>query len=487
MKALLSSRHFSLVILALQCALWFIVKNDPFFGDAIASTSRAANYIYNHNLGTIFYPLRADPGHPTFYAYGLALVWKLFGRTLWVSHLYSCLWSIVLVFAFRKIAKFLLPLPKANIATLLVLIFPTYLSQSAMMLNTVALMSFFLFGVYGVLTQNKWLIMLAGVLMTITHLQSAFLLLSLASFDLYRHVFLLRAESLLTWLRERFWVYTLPVLVFGSWLWLHKQHTGWVLVSPQYADVQELNTITEYIKALGLIFWRLIDFGLFPFYLVLTLVYMKHKVLRKELLQWVFLLAPCCLAMAIFLNHTIGHRYFMAFGMLSVIVAILYVDHFSILGKRVIYTCFVLGLFGGNFLYYPGKILGDATLAYRNYFAIENQLHKEYGNTFFYSHAPLANIRMYRYLRYKGLLIERINETPLDNLSIILQSNINAEFTQDQIDYLTECWFGKTYQQGPVYVTLFYNPKFHKQKKMSEFRKPSGFEQWLIQVKKRLK
>jgi hypothetical protein len=487
MKAILTHKHFSIIVVVLQCVLWYIVKDDPFFGDAIASTSRAANNIYNHNLNTIFYPLQADPGHPTFYSYLLAVLWKLFGRSLWVSHLYSCLWAVVLVYAFRNIAKFLLPLDQANIATLLVILFPTYLSQSAMMLNTVALMSFFLLGVYGVLTQRGWLIVIAGVLMSVTHLQAVFLLLSLACYDLYRNVYLLKAQSFLKWIGYRLMVYMIPTIVFGYWLWLHHAHTGWLFVSPQYADVQELNTLSEYLKALLLICWRLIDYGMLPFYLLLGFVFYKQKNYRKEMLQWLSLLIPCCLVMAIFLSHTIGHRYFLPFSLLTILVTVLYIQPFNAMAKSVTYIVLGVALLAGNFMYYPGKTLGDATLGYRHYFAIEKQLHEEFGNTFFYSHAPLANNRMYRYLRYKGLIIERINETPINKLPVILQSNINAEFTQPEIDYLTECWFGKTYESGPVYVTIFYNPKFHKQKKRSEFRKPSMFENWLVNLKQRFK
>lgn len=129
-------RHFVYLALIVQCVLWYIVKDDPFFGDAIASTSVAANTIYEANLQTLFYPIEADPGHPTLYAYVLAVLWKLFGRSLWVAHVYAGIWALLLVFVFRKIARTLLEPDNVNRATLLLLLFPTYLSQSAMVLNT---------------------------------------------------------------------------------------------------------------------------------------------------------------------------------------------------------------------------------------------------------------------------------------------------------------------------------------------------------------
>jgi hypothetical protein len=478
-----SHKHFSLIVIAVQCCLWFVVRSDPFFGDSIASTSKLANHIYDADLTTIFYPLDADPGHPTFYSYVLAIIWKIFGRTLWVSHVYSCLWAIILTFAFRKVAKQLLPPIQVNIATCLVLLFPTYLSQSAMMLNTVALMSFFLFALYGVFINNRWLILLFGILMCITHLQSVFLLLSLACFDVYRTVYLQQQFKLIPWFLNRFLAYTIPVAFFGAWLWLHLQHTGWLLVSPHYGDIEELNTMSEYIKAILLIGWRLVDYGMLPFYIILCVVFLQQKENRKEIAQWFILAAPCCLAMAIFLNNTIGHRYFMAFGMIAIITSLRYLQHLKPMGKIIMYLVLSISLLAGNFMYYPGKNIGDATLAYRSYFAIEKQLDNEFGNTPFYSHAPLANSRMNRFLETKGLIIERINETPFDSLPNILLSNVNAEFTQEQKEYLQKNWFGKSYENDAVYVTLFFNPSFNKQTDPSQFREPSWFEKWMIQLK----
>ncbi len=487
MKSIFAHRYFSIIVIVLQCLIWLVVKNDPFFGDAIASTSKAANYIYDNNLRTIFYPQDADPGHPTFYAYTLAALWKLFGRSLWVSHLYSCFWAVLLALSFRRIATLLLPPEHANITTVLVLVFPTYLSQSAMMLNTLALMTFFLVAVYAVFVNNKWLLLCASILMCITHLQSVFLLLSLACFDVYRNTSLLKTLPFLIWFKNRFVIYTIPALVFAGWLGLHYQHTGWLLVSPQYADVEELNTVSEYLKAILLIGWRLVDYGMLPFYLVLIMVWFKQKEQRTEIGQWFVLILPCCLAMSVFLSNTIGHRYFMAFAMLMILAAVTAIQYMRPMGKLMLYIALGLSLLAGNFLYYPGKILGDATLAYRNYFSIEQQLQQEYPGTVFYSHAPLANASRFRYLDTTGLQIERINETPFDSLPAILQSNVNAEFTQSEIDSLTTNWYGKSYENGPVYVTVFFNPKFYPNVTERDFRQPSAFEEWLVGLKKRVK
>jgi hypothetical protein len=482
-----SSKYFFLIVVAVQCVLWFWVKNDPFFGDAIASTSQAATQIYNNHLSTIFYPLQADPGHPTAYSYILAIVWKIAGRTLWISHLYSCVWAIVLVYAFRKVAGALLTTFYVNISTVLVLVFPTYLAQSAMMLNTVPLMCFFLFAVYGVLTQHRAVICVASVCMCATHLQAPFLLLSLASFDVYRTVIVLKQLTLVKWLLNRWIYYTLPVIVFTTWLFVHYHHAGWLLVSPQYNDVKNLNTIGEYIKAMMLIIWRLLDYGMLPVYLVLGFGFFKQKQSRKELLQLLILIVPCCLAIAIFLSNTIGHRYFMAFGMLAILVAVAVVSQLKPAVQNGLFILLFTSLVAGNFLYYPGKTIGDATLAYRSFFPINKSIQQQYGNTVFFSHAPIANPAELMYLQAQGFWCKRLNDQPLEDIPAIVQSNINAEFSQDEIHYLTQNWFGRSYENGAVYATVFFNPKFYKQTEPSNFRQPSTVERWMLEAKANIK
>ncbi|AMS27746.1 hypothetical protein AEM51_12670 [Bacteroidetes bacterium UKL13-3] len=483
MKFLSSTYFFSLSLL-LQIVLWFVVKDDPFFGDSIASTSQAASHIYAHQLSTIFYPAYADPGHPTLYAYGLAVCWVLFGKTLAIAHLYSCLWAVALLVAFRKVASCLLSKTETNVATVLVMLFPTYLAQSAMMLNTVALVTFFLLAVYGVFKQNRITILIAASLMCVTHLQSAFLLLSLACFDMVYSLSASNYASILRWLKQKTWVYAIPAMLFGSWLIIHQQHTGWLLVSPQYNDANELNGVSEYIKALLLMCWRLVDYGMLPFYMIIGWLVFKQQQSRRAFIQLAALIIPCCLAMAIFLNHTIGHRYFMAFGMLVILYCVYLTKYLQPLPRVIVYTALALSLFAGNFLFYPGKNLGDATLGYRSYFSLITKARSAaLGSS--YSHAPIANDDSLTYLHstpFKPIL--RINEFMLDTLPVVIQSNVNAEFTVEDKKLLAT-WYGTSFEQGAVYINVFTNPKYNGKPQGWKVRKPSMMEQWMMDVKKK--
>jgi hypothetical protein len=178
----------------------------------------------------------------------------------------------------------------------------------------------------------------------------------------------------------------------------------------------------------------------------------------------------------------------MAFGMLAIILTLHALKYLAQTKRNLVIGILALSLLAGNFLYYPGKNLGDATLAYRSYFSIARQIKADFGPSFtFYGHAPIANPSQLMYLDDSGLKVERINETPFDALPVILQSNVNAEFTAEQKQYLAGHWYGKSYEKGAVYVNVFLNPKFYKAPVGWKLREPSAMEQAMESLKSKLK
>lgn len=487
MKKLLHSDYFFLVAVLQQALLFLFVKDDPFFGDAIASTSRAAVYIYEHGLQTIFYPAETDPGHPTLYVYLLACWWKLLGKTLWASHLYAAMWNIFFAYGFYKVCTTLLEKTYANIVFVTAVFFATFLSVSAMMLNTSALMGCFFLSFHALLTRNKKRFTLFASLMMLTHLQSAFFLLSLATAEFVAPLNNKRFNGI-EWFKANFWKYAIPFLVFANWLLLHKQHTGWILQSPYFTDTSEINSFMDFVRSILMVVWRLADYGMISCWLVIGYFALRYRKEDRELLMLFTMVACTSLVMAIVLRNTIGHRYFLAFNMLAVLFAARAIINQSKRVQKILWSIIVVSLVAGNFLYYPGKTLGDATLAYRSYFKIEGQLEDHFKSLMFFSHAPLANPGELTHLSRRPLHIERINEVPLNSLPAVIQSNLNAEFTPAQIDTLTSSWYGKSYESGAVYVNVFLNPRFYaKPENAWQLRQPGFIEQRMKEWKEKLK
>ena len=486
MNKIFSSKYFYIFLIANINIFFSHIVDLPFFGDAISSTSRAVQYIFDQNLLTVFYPTDCDPGHPTLYPWLMAACWKVFGRTLFVSHVYAYCWYLFLMFVFYKTAKlFISDSVEVNKTLLLFMLMPTTISMSVMMLNTTAVMAFFLLAIYSLLAKNNKWFLVGTTLMMLTHMQAPFFLLALATVDFFLSM---KEKNFIVWFKERFVIYAIPFAVLLCWLVLHFIHIGWLVLSPNYSDIDKLNGISQYAKSLLIMGWRLIDFGMITFYIIFIYAVFK-KVGDNKLQQvWLVLAIIICGLMAIFLENTIGHRYFLVLGLLMIIMVMNVLQNFDTRKKNILYIALIVSLIFGNLLYYPGKTIGDGNITYSGYFNIVSTLKKEFSDTtVFYSYAPIANPSQLMYLSEEGLKTERINGQDLDSLPAIIQSNLNAEFSENDKQYLAQHFYGKSYKKGAVYVNVFLNPKYYKKPEGWKLREPSSFEKWLIKIKGTIK
>lgn len=479
----LSSSYFSLFVLLLHLGLWFVVKDDPFFGDSIASTSKAALAIYDSGFTTIFYPESVDPGHPTLWPFLIALCWKIFGLHLWVSHFAGILTGLLLIFSLRKLFLLVSPAPVVHILLLVSCCFATYLSMNIMMLNTTLLMAFCVLAVYAMMAEKKIMFIAITSLMMLTHLQASYFLAGLITADYWIAV-RQNNKRFIEWIKDAFIKYSVPALVLLGWLVAHYNHVGWFLHSPNYSDAQSLKGVKSFIRSVAIITWRLVDYGMLPVHCITLAAIWRGAVNVKLATIFSVMLVVTTLIMAITLEHTIGHRYFLVFQLISIGIAISYC---STLQPKYFARCIgfiVVSLLAGNWLFYPGKTLGDATLAYRNYIGIEKQLEHDFTGYTFYSYAPIANPPRSKFLTEQGILIRRMDPDSFNTFPAILESNLNAEFTSEQRSYLAANWYGKSYENGPVFVNVFLNPLFYPKPSGWELRKPSVIEQKLVEIKK---
>jgi len=61
-------------------------QEQPFFWDG-ALHSKLAHWYLEHHFQNLVPPPELDSGHPPFFALFLAVVWRVFGRSLLMSHL----------------------------------------------------------------------------------------------------------------------------------------------------------------------------------------------------------------------------------------------------------------------------------------------------------------------------------------------------------------------------------------------------------------
>jgi hypothetical protein len=242
------------------------------------------------------------------------------------------------------------------------------------------------------------------------------------------------------------------------------------------------------LKSTILIGWRLADYGMLPVHILALLAVLQKKVPHKWSVIYCSYILVNAILMLVFLQNTIAHRYFFVIHALGILLAYQYISSFS-KSRQIVNTIFII-IFtvAGNFLYYPGKTLGDATLAYRSYFELEKIIRSDLGKQYkLHSLAPIGNSNHSKYLSKDDPDILRLNPAEMNAADVILQSNINADFDTQTIEYLKNNWHANSYEAGAVYVNVFLNPQ--KAKSSSDgwkLREPGAFEKQMIRLKKTL-
>ena len=66
--------------------LVFLNKENGFFWDTIQLASGHGNFYYSTNFSQLLLPIELDSGHIPVFGIYIALVWKIFGKTLEASH-----------------------------------------------------------------------------------------------------------------------------------------------------------------------------------------------------------------------------------------------------------------------------------------------------------------------------------------------------------------------------------------------------------------
>ena len=144
-KIFFSGRITILILIPLLLIVSIISCRIPFFWNMVRY-SQIAQYYISTNFSSLYIPQELDNGNPPFYGLYFALIWKLFGKSLLVSHLAFYPFVIGLFIQFYFLCKKFLPEKLIPLALILLLIEPTILTQSLLMGYDIVLMFLFLLG-----------------------------------------------------------------------------------------------------------------------------------------------------------------------------------------------------------------------------------------------------------------------------------------------------------------------------------------------------
>lgn len=380
----ISSRYSPLIISGIIGLIILLVSHEyGMFWDNILFASKMGNHLYENGIFNWIIPNSFDPGHPPFLAFLLAVAWKLFGHSLWISHLTMLPFIIGAVYQLYRFVNYYVKNKTISYLGLLLILADPTLMTSFVLVNpeTIIIFLFFL-TINGILYQkNNWKFIGLFFLSIITF-RSMMLFAGLFLFNILNDSIIQKKKikELINFRMLGFYsLAALPGIIFVTWRLLSK---GWLQTHPEspWVSLWKFASIKEFFYNVIFLIWRYLDFGrIFIFlFLIITFWSLRKRILENKSIQQLLLLAICSVLFVIITvllsTNAFGHRYFIVSYICVILVGFLTLLELKKY-KNTLFVLLLIGLISGNLWIYPEKISQgwDATLAHTPY----HQLRKD--------------------------------------------------------------------------------------------------------------
>ncbi len=446
---------------------WFIIwiiatANNPFFWDTVL-TSKIAQYFYENGFGNLIVPIDLDAGHPPFFQIYLSILWKLFGKSLLVSHLAMLPFVLLLVWSFYKISLFFFKTEKQIWMSMFFLcIESTLLAQSTLVSYDVAMVAGFLFGLYSILYKKRDWLYWVLILLALLSVRSVVSMACLFFIDFY-----------FRWKEEKFnlsgfiFPYFIGGLVLFAWHFYHYSISGWAIFSPssEWSDQRQVATLQTIVKNILVIGRNVLDNGRFVFWIInaffiLTFLFNKNKINKYKSNIYIILTIVLVLHILFFIPFTnpIGHRYLMPIYLIGILVFVSGV--FELKKWKIALFFGSFNYFLGHFIVYPIPISNgwDSSLAYLNGIKMQESIRQEIEDNKtnpndIFTKFPLAFSEKELYLYGDTAHFETKN---LDRVKYVINSNISNDFQEFEYNYINKNFkLIKTYKSNLIFYNLY--------------------------------
>ena len=358
------------------------VQNQPFFWDTVQLAGKHAGYYFSTNFEQLLLPEQLDSGHPPTFSLYLAVCWKLFGRSLPVSHWAMSPWTVLCLLGSWRVVAHWTPRRWVFPAVVLLWLDPVWLGQAVLVSPDIWVMAGFWWAVVGLQERQRGVLLAATCLLALTSTRGMMLTAALYGVALVWHYLSYKQLSLRTAVRQLL-PFLPAALLGGGFLVWHYTQTGWIgyhAASPWAPSFERVGW-GGFAKNLAVLGWRVLDFGRVAAVLALGicggLLLRRWKTLtddyRSLLLRWAALpLVVGIFTLPSFLMYQglSGHRYLLPLlqwvliGCLVVITHPIFSRH-----SKIIFGIVLLSLLFGHRWIYPRHISQqwDASLAHQAY------------------------------------------------------------------------------------------------------------------------
>ena len=430
----------------------FLVRNMPFFWDNILLSSKYAHHFLENGHNSLLVDPDIDCGHPTLFGMYLSFAWKFFGYTLSVAHFAMLPFLFLLSFSYYKIQKYFVSKSLLSISLLFFLCEPSLMAQCTMVTSEIVMLSGLLWGISAILYDKRFQLVVATLMMASVSLRGAIMVFILYVIGMI--FYKVRDQKI----KFNLALYFIPSFIFFTiWNIYHYKHTGWYLVggNPKWAEHYQTVGLKDILKNCLLIVRNLLDFGRIFLWMTMfslsIIYYKKIKELcgkKKVSVLFIFIASITLFSLfVIFIANPIGHRYMMLWYILAIVLLLQASEAIkpTLLrkGTLILTAMFVLT---GNLWIYPDKIAQgwDSTLGHLPYFSLREKAFNYIEEQGLENDRIGAGFMLHSDARFVDLKTRTFSiedkEIGIEKFDYILYSNINNDYSDQEIDDLHKKW-----------------------------------------------
>lgn len=428
----------------------FFFRDIPFFWDG-AFFSETAVYFYDNGYGNLIVSLDSDTGGFPLYGIYLSLWWKVFGKTLLVSHIAILPVALGIYFEFIRIAKLLLKPQFVLGAVLLLMLEPTIITQTIIMSYDVILLYFSLVAITCMLKEKRILYSVILILVAASSTRGIIIIITLLALNISLRIINKQRGEIF-----RDLISYIPVIFFFFiWGVIHYFSTGWVLFSPlRETDHESFSGLSMILRQFFYSLWKISDFGrifLIVFIFTCIILYFRKLKSEKKFMTVTILIIIPVIFSSLFImmfSNPVSHRYFLLIYVFIILSAIYFIQQLkSRMVQLTIYFVFIVSLFSGNFWLYPQKYGNgwDSSLKILPYFEMENEM-KEFVEQNNIDQGEVCTLfPMHKNYRYSHLVnydfcYSDFDKTDSNNCKYFLYSNICNTDDSEIENHLKNNW-----------------------------------------------
>lgn len=438
----------------------------PFFWDSTFFSALSVNF-YNSGWNSFIAPESFDTGGFPLYSVYLTMIWKLFGKTLWVSHFAMLPFLFGVIYEFLKLAKRYLNDKTIVLAIILLMLEPVFITQSMLMGYDIIIVYFFLLSLNALYNKKNLLFSIALLLLCLISIRGIMLAGALFIIDLLHN-----KKFNFQFIRN----YIPAIFILVTWTIYHKQQTGWYMFSPiRENNAEQFSGATMMLRQFIYILWKNVDMGRIALWMIVVFftlyLFKKTKTPQhKELLRNLFVPLFVLTFFMILIKNPIGHKYFLVVFILLIISTCYFIQHIEKQTiRRLLFLMIATCLIAGNFIIYPQRYgnAWDSSLKIIPYFPLEQEMRvntkikniapKTIGTQF-----PLTNdFRFSTLANTPDSPYTDIEKNPINTFQYFLYSNIINTNRMDDLEEIQKNWIvEKEMKSGMVELILYRNPNF---------------------------